>query len=81
MAAPLQTSTRSGRSVRFPRRFDDYLPGMQTATLAHIPSKEDRNHRQGIVDLMAQPDALGIPSPATGDKSPLDHSESLTSDD
>jgi hypothetical protein len=90
VAAPKQTSTRSGRGVRIPRRFDDYLPPwMQTATraLAHIPSEEYR--RQAIVDPMAQSDALGIPSPATGieedprsqatgDKSPLDHSESLT---
>ena len=51
--------TRSGRSVRFPRRFDDYLPGMRTVALAHIPSKENRiPAAQGTV---VHPDALGIP--------------------
>jgi hypothetical protein len=36
---PPLTSTRSGRSVRFPGRYRDYLPMTRTA-LAHVPSKE-----------------------------------------
>ena len=38
MEAP-RTSTRSGRSVRFPGRYRDFLPTTRT-TLAHVPSKE-----------------------------------------
>ncbi len=49
--SPLTSTTRSGRSMRFPRRFDDFLPGMRTA-LAHIPSKENP---RAIVASMSQP--------------------------
>ena len=89
-AAPPQTTTRSGRSVRFPRRFDDYLPGMRTTALAHIPSKENRNPPQAVGGPITQPDPLEIPSldtgaedsgfQATGDDSPLERPESLTTD-
>jgi Plavaka transposase len=66
VAAPPQTSTRSGRSVRFPRRFDDYLPVMRTA-LAHIPSKEslNRNPPQAIGTDLDPTDPLDVPSPGT----------------
>jgi hypothetical protein len=91
---PPQTSTRSGRTVRFPRRFDDYLPGMRTEALAHIPSKEtfNRNPPQSISDQL---DALGMPSPTAGveetsgsqatstrndSESPLDDLEGLRTD-
>src|ERR1700679_2798059 len=85
--APLQMSTRSGRSVRFPRRFDDYLPGMRTTALAHIPSKENRLPPQVIVN----PDSPGVFNPATGvdensgadtarDESPDDNAETVTTD-
>lgn len=62
-ADPPQTSTRSGRTVRFPQRFDDYLPVMRTA-LAHIPSKENRYPSQA----QAGPDSesLGIVNPDIG---------------
>jgi hypothetical protein len=48
--------------VRFPRRFNDYLPRKRTAALAHIPSKENRNPPQAIVD----PDSQGVLNPAPG---------------
>jgi hypothetical protein len=66
VVAPPQTSTRSGHSVRFPRRFDDYLPVMRTA-LAHIPSKERGNPPQVTVDPISHSGSLGDPSPATTD--------------
>jgi hypothetical protein len=68
VAAPPQTSTRSGRTIRFPRRFDDFLPVMRTA-LAHIPSKEclNRNPPQaiGTVTDLDPTDPLDVPSLAT----------------
>lgn len=84
MAAPPQTSTRPGRSMRFPRRFDNHLPTARA--LAHIPSKENENSLQAVADEISHPSSLGDPSPATTsvdencgsrvacDKSPLDGS-------
>jgi Plavaka transposase len=68
VAPPPQTSTRSGRSVRFPRRFDDFLPGMRTAALAHIPSKDNQNPPQVIEseDPMSHPASQADSNPATG---------------
>src|SRR6266403_1696630 len=90
--APPQTSTQSGQSVRFPWRFDDYLPVMRT-TLAHIPSKEKQIPQQAIADQLSQSgsDSLGNPTPDTGveedsgsqvsgDVSPLDHSVTTKAD-
>jgi hypothetical protein len=62
---------------------------MRTVALAHIPSKENRNPPQAIVEPMSQPGALGISSPTAGieedscsqdtsNDSPIDHSVSLT---
>ena len=75
MAAPPQLTTRSGRSVRFPRRFDDFLPGMRTAALAHIPSKDNQNPPQVTVGSMSHPNSPGVPSsPASGiDDNPRSH--------
>lgn len=66
VATAPRTSTRSGRSVRFPRRFDDYLPVTRTA-LAHIPSKDIRNPSQAIVNHPAShPGSLGSSGRTTG---------------
>lgn len=60
--APPQTSTstRSGRSVRFPRRFNDYLPVMRTA-LAHIPSKERQDQPQAQSNPHSESSGVFIP--------------------
>jgi hypothetical protein len=50
VAAAPQTFTRSGRSVRFPRRMDDFLPVMRTA-LAHIIRKKLLNCRTGMYSI------------------------------
>ena len=57
--APPQTSTRSGRSVRFPGRYRDYLPATRTP-LAHIPSKENRIPPQTIESSNNDFDALDV---------------------
>jgi hypothetical protein len=50
---------------------------MRTVALAHIPSKENRNPPQAIVDpISQQPDAMGVPSPATGVETPGSHAAS-----
>jgi hypothetical protein len=89
VAPPPTTSTRSGRSVRFPGRYRDFLPVTRTA-LAHIPSKENQNPPQAIADPISHPqgDSLGLTSPAPdmedsgsqamGDESPPGHLEALT---
>ncbi len=62
---PTGNSTRSGRTVRFPRRFDDYLPAVRTA-LAHIPSKENQNPPQASEDPISHPESFGNHGLATG---------------
>lgn len=70
--------------MRFPRRFNDFLPVTRTA-LAHIPSKENRNAPRTTVESISQlgPDLdslggeSGSEATASSDDSSLDHSDSL----
>ena len=47
-------SARSGRRIRFPKRFDDFLPGSATP-LSHIPSKQRPLHTQPDPELVPPP--------------------------
>jgi hypothetical protein len=53
---PIITSQRSGRSIRMPARFQDFLPGSSTH-LAHMPPSA---HQQRLRDkLIAPPPGAG----------------------
>ena len=57
-------SARSGRSVRFPRRFDDFVPGTATA-LAHMPpSSRQQRGRLEREEALAQLPPLPERSPS-----------------
>ncbi|KAI0250793.1 hypothetical protein BJV78DRAFT_1353455 [Lactifluus subvellereus] len=63
--AATTTPRRSGRSVRFPRRFDDHLPATRTP-LAHVPSKETRGLPWEAVGAVSHPGTGDAPSPSAG---------------
>jgi hypothetical protein len=62
---PPQTSTRSGRSVRFPGRYRDFLPVTRTA-LAHVPSKEKQPAPREVI--ISRPGSPAVSSLAGSDE-------------
>src|SRR5258708_10778736 len=66
VAPPPQTYTQSGRSVRFPRCFNNFLPEMRTAAPVHIPSKDTVNPLQVIENPMSHPTSLENTNSANG---------------
>jgi hypothetical protein len=57
-----QTSTRSGRSVRFPRRYLDYLPSTRKA-LARAPSRENLAASCPGSPSVSSPASSGVDTP------------------
>ncbi|KAI0059027.1 hypothetical protein BV25DRAFT_1918740 [Artomyces pyxidatus] len=60
---PLARSRRSGRGIRFPRRFDDFLPG-STTPLAHIPTRTRVQPASESPSLSSAPESPELPAPA-----------------